>query len=56
MGYVVPRGSSKYRGPIQTSDGSGRIQDGIKRASRNLPKLPRPVKIPPPSQSISPKQ
>lgn len=50
MGYVLPRGSSKYLGRERT-------YDGVKSAPKSLVKLPPPVKVPPPpAQSNSPKQ
>jgi hypothetical protein len=55
MGYVLPRGSSRYPGPQQ--NGANYIEKGAKPAPRIPVNLPRPVKIPPPpTQSTPPKQ
>ncbi len=45
MGYVLPKGSSKYTGHARTVD-------GVKPAPKAPVKLPRPVKIPPPPHAI----
>ncbi len=55
MGYVLPRGSSRYKGPDH--NGSDRFDRGKKPAVQSPMKLPAPVKIPPPpTQTGSPKQ
>jgi hypothetical protein len=51
MGYILPKGSSRYE------TGRNGVGDGVKQAPKVLPKLPPAVKIPrPPTQSNSPKQ
>jgi hypothetical protein len=51
MGYVLPRGSSKYVSPNDV------IEKALKPAPKVLPKLPPPVKVPPPlTQSNTPRQ
>lgn len=51
MGYVLPKGTSKY---VVQRVGVG---DSVKPAPKVLPKLPPAVRIPrPPAQSSSPKQ
>jgi len=50
MGYVLPKGSSRY---VDQRSGVG---DGVKPVPKVLPKLPHAVKIPrPPTQSNSSK-
>jgi hypothetical protein len=54
MGYVLPRGSSRYKGPAQ----SGGNEKAKKPSPASSIQLPRPVKIPPPpspAQSAPPK-
>jgi len=53
MGYVLPKGSSKYMTSYRTSDGT------MKRRPRTAQsvKLPEPVRIPPPQAPVkSPQQ
>ena len=55
MGYVLPRGSSRYKGP--DPNGPGLFDKGKKPTPASPVRLPAPVKIPPPpTQSSSPKQ
>ena len=45
MGYVLPRGSSKYSERM-------RAFDAVKPASKGQVKLPPPVKVPPPPNPV----
>lgn len=56
MGYVLPRGSSKYSFKDIANSGSGQEDRGKKSAPAIPIKLPPPVKIPPPpTQPAQPK-